>query len=192
MWYALINHISCLTKCVQELGSLGMLSVEHVLILQSDLRGSNRLMLEVLVRYSVLYPQLLTGLLQSHISAGITHGEDQLIPNLYRYLQPWEAAWTLPEFGRSIRWRGKKPMDKIADWHWTISKTVGIEVSRASIPCFKKTDIRTSRSAFFISPRCSVFIKVGLWSWLACNTNFSSSEFCPNFFCSTQDGWDIP
>ncbi|KAF8757846.1 U5 snRNA binding [Rhizoctonia solani] len=29
----------------------------------------------------------------SHFRAGMTHEEDQLIPNLYRYLQPWEAEF---------------------------------------------------------------------------------------------------
>ena len=29
----------------------------------------------------------------THFRAGMTHEEDQLIPNLYRYLQPWEAKF---------------------------------------------------------------------------------------------------
>lgn len=29
----------------------------------------------------------------THFRAGMTHEEDQLIPNLYRYLQPWEAEF---------------------------------------------------------------------------------------------------
>jgi pre-mRNA-processing factor 8 len=29
----------------------------------------------------------------THSQAGITHEEDQLIPNLYCYLQPWEAEF---------------------------------------------------------------------------------------------------
>ena len=32
-------------------------------------------------------------LLVSHLRAGMMHDEDQLIPNLYRYLQPWEAEF---------------------------------------------------------------------------------------------------
>ena len=32
-------------------------------------------------------------LLVTHFRAGMTHEEDQLIPNLYRYLQPWEAEF---------------------------------------------------------------------------------------------------
>ena len=31
--------------------------------------------------------------LVTHFRAGMTHEEDQLIPNLYRYLQPWEAEF---------------------------------------------------------------------------------------------------
>ncbi|KAF8202031.1 NUC071 domain-containing protein [Mycena galopus ATCC 62051] len=48
----------------KELGGLGMLSMGHVLIPQSDLRTSTRM-----------------------------SPKDQLIPNLYRYLQPWEAEF---------------------------------------------------------------------------------------------------
>ena len=29
----------------------------------------------------------------THFHAGMTHEEDQLIPNLYHYLQPWEAEF---------------------------------------------------------------------------------------------------
>jgi len=29
----------------------------------------------------------------THFRAGMSHEEDQLIPNLYRYLQPWEAEF---------------------------------------------------------------------------------------------------
>jgi len=31
--------------------------------------------------------------LVTHFRAGMSHEEDQLIPNLYRYLQPWEAEF---------------------------------------------------------------------------------------------------
>ena len=53
-----------------------MLSMGHILIPQSDLR------------YSV---QTDTGV--THFRAGMTHDEDQLIPNLFRYIQPWEAEF---------------------------------------------------------------------------------------------------
>jgi pre-mRNA-processing factor 8 len=62
--------------CPKELGGLGMLSMGHVLIPQSDLRWSK---------------QTETGI--SHFRAGMSHEEDQLIPNLYRYIQPWEAEF---------------------------------------------------------------------------------------------------
>lgn len=32
-------------------------------------------------------------LIVTHFRAGMSHEEDQLIPNLYRYLQPWEAEF---------------------------------------------------------------------------------------------------
>ena len=58
----------------KELGGLGMLSMGYVLIPQSDLRWSK---------------QTDTGI--THFRSGMSHEEDQLIPNLYRYIQPWEA-----------------------------------------------------------------------------------------------------
>jgi pre-mRNA-processing factor 8 len=61
----------------KELGGLGMLSMSHCLIPASDLRWSK---------------QTDTGI--THFRSGMTHEEDQLIPNLYRYIQPWEAEFT--------------------------------------------------------------------------------------------------
>lgn len=60
----------------KEIGGLGMLSMGHILIPQSDLR------------YSV---QTDTGV--THFRAGMSHDADQLIPNLFRYIQPWEAEF---------------------------------------------------------------------------------------------------
>merc|ERR1719495_301133 len=60
----------------KELGGLGMLSMGHILIPQSDLRYSK---------------QTETGI--THYRSGMSHEEDQLIPNLYRYIQPWEAEF---------------------------------------------------------------------------------------------------
>jgi pre-mRNA-processing factor 8 len=60
----------------KEIGGLGMLSMGHILIPQSDLK------------YSV---QTETGV--THFRSGMSHEEDQLIPNLYRYIQPWEAEF---------------------------------------------------------------------------------------------------
>jgi len=62
--------------CPKELGGLGMLSMGHVLIPQSDLRYSK---------------QTETGV--THFRAGLSHDADQLIPNLFRYLQPWESEF---------------------------------------------------------------------------------------------------
>ena len=66
----------------KELGGLGMLSMGHVLIPQSDLRWSKQ-----------------TDVGITHFRSGMSHEEDQLIPNLYRYVQPWEAGThTYPNF----------------------------------------------------------------------------------------------
>ncbi|XP_026190475.1 pre-mRNA-processing-splicing factor 8 [Cyclospora cayetanensis] len=60
----------------KELGGLGMLSMGHILIPQSDLRYSQ---------------QTDTGI--THFRSGMSHEEDQLIPNLYRYIQTWESEF---------------------------------------------------------------------------------------------------
>ncbi|KAF0980097.1 hypothetical protein FDP41_000875 [Naegleria fowleri] len=60
----------------KELGGLGMLSMGHILIPQSDLRYSK---------------QTETGI--THFRAGMSHEEGQLIPNLYRYIQPWQSEF---------------------------------------------------------------------------------------------------
>jgi len=61
----------------KELGGLGMLSMGHVLIPQSDLRVAK---------------QTDAGGI-THFRSGLSHDEDQLIPNLYRYIQPWESEF---------------------------------------------------------------------------------------------------
>ena len=55
----------------KEIGGLGMLSMGHVLIPQSDLRWMR---------------QTDAGGI-THFRSGMTHDEDQIIPNLYRYIQ---------------------------------------------------------------------------------------------------------
>ena len=55
----------------KELGGLGMLSMGHVLIPQSDLRWSK---------------QTDSGI--THFRSGMSHDDDQLIPNLYRSAPP--------------------------------------------------------------------------------------------------------
>ena len=60
----------------KELGGLGMLSMGHILIPQSDLKYSK---------------QTNSGI--SHFRSGMSHEEDQLIPNLYRYVQSWESEF---------------------------------------------------------------------------------------------------
>lgn len=61
----------------KELGGLGMLSMGHVLIPQSDLR------------YTKQTDQ--GGI--THFRSGMSHEEDQLIPNLFRYIQSWESEF---------------------------------------------------------------------------------------------------
>ena len=60
----------------KEVGGLGMLSMGHILIPQSDLRYSQQ-----------------TDLGVTHFRAGMSHDQDQLIPNLYRYIMPWESEF---------------------------------------------------------------------------------------------------
>uniref|UniRef100_A0A0D9WMB2 MPN domain-containing protein n=1 Tax=Leersia perrieri TaxID=77586 RepID=A0A0D9WMB2_9ORYZ len=60
----------------KEIGGLGMLSMGHILIPQSDLRYSKQ-----------------TDVGVTHFRSGMSHDEDQLIPNLYRYIQPWESEF---------------------------------------------------------------------------------------------------
>jgi pre-mRNA-processing factor 8 len=60
----------------KELGGLGMLSASHILIPTSDLRWSK---------------QTDTGI--THFRSGMTHEEDQLIPNIFRYLTSWESEF---------------------------------------------------------------------------------------------------
>jgi pre-mRNA-processing factor 8 len=60
----------------KELGGLGMLSMGHILIPTSDLRWSKQ-----------------TDVGITHFRSGMSHDEDQLIPNLFRYIQPWESEF---------------------------------------------------------------------------------------------------
>ncbi|KAI9804824.1 MAG: Pre-mRNA-processing-splicing factor 8 [Sarcosagium campestre] len=60
----------------KELGGLGMISGSHILIPTSDKRWSK---------------QTDTGV--THYRSGMTHDEDTLIPNIFRYIIPWEAEF---------------------------------------------------------------------------------------------------
>ncbi|ANB13964.1 U4/U6-U5 snRNP complex component PRP8 [Sugiyamaella lignohabitans] len=60
----------------KELGGLGMLSASHILIPTSDLRWSK---------------QTDTGI--THFRSGMTHQDDQLIPNIFRYIASWESEF---------------------------------------------------------------------------------------------------
>ena len=65
----------------------------HVLIPQSDLRWSKQT--DVAGTFLVVLRYMIHSYISSvtHFRAGMSHEEDQLIPNLYRYLQPWEAEF---------------------------------------------------------------------------------------------------
>lgn len=65
----------------KELGGLGMVSMGHVLIPQSDLRWSQQTDAQI-----------------THYRAGMSHDSDQAIPNLYPYITPWQQ-----EFKESLR-----------------------------------------------------------------------------------------
>lgn len=60
----------------KELGGLGMISGSHILIPASDKRFSKQ-----------------TDVGVSHFRAGMTHDEETLIPNIFRYIIPWEAEF---------------------------------------------------------------------------------------------------
>ncbi|KAI6092397.1 pre-mRNA processing splicing factor 8 [Hypoxylon rubiginosum] len=60
----------------KELGGLGMISGSHILIPASDKRFSKQ-----------------TDVGVSHYRAGMTHDEETLIPNIFRYIIPWEAEF---------------------------------------------------------------------------------------------------
>lgn len=60
----------------KELGGLGMISGSHILIPASDKRFSK---------------QTDTGV--THYRSGMTHDEETLIPNIFRYIIPWEAEF---------------------------------------------------------------------------------------------------
>ena len=91
----------CVFYSPKELGGLGMLSMGHVLIPQADL----------------LYARQTTAPV-THFRAGMDHAEDRLIPNLYRYVQSWEAefadsqrVWAEYRLKREGSTRPKSPID---------------------------------------------------------------------------------
>lgn len=61
----------------KELGGLGMISGSHILIPASDKRWSKQ-----------------TDVGVTHYRAGMSHDEETLIPNIFRYIIPWEAEFT--------------------------------------------------------------------------------------------------
>jgi len=76
----------------KEVGGLGMLSMGHVLIPQSDLRFAAQADLGV-----------------THFRAGMAHEEEQLIPNLYRYIQVRaKRGWGASHIFAQKRRRGKR------------------------------------------------------------------------------------
>ena len=75
---------------------LNMLSMGHVFIPQSDLHWSKQTDVGGKLQCkSASGRTVLIALFNvvTHFRAGMLHEEDQLIPNLYQYLQPWEAEF---------------------------------------------------------------------------------------------------
>jgi pre-mRNA-processing factor 8 len=72
----LIHLILFISLACFSFRGLGMLSMGHVLIPQSDLKYAK-----------------LTDAGATHWRSGMTHEEGQLIPNLYRYISPWEQEF---------------------------------------------------------------------------------------------------
>ena len=79
----------------------GMLSMGHVLIPQSDLRFSKqtdsgvthfRAVSPSLSDFSIISLFLRFRCVAIH-AQGMSHEEDQVIPNLLRYIQPWESEF---------------------------------------------------------------------------------------------------
>ena len=68
---------ACVFYTQKELGGLGMLSMGHVLIPQSDLR----------------YLRQTDQGGVTHFRSGMSHEADQLIPNLFRYIPSWESEF---------------------------------------------------------------------------------------------------
>jgi pre-mRNA-processing factor 8 len=64
----------------------------HVLIPQSDLRWMKQTDVGCKSQPR-LHMLFINSCSVTHFRAGMSHEEDQLIPNLYRYLQPWEAEF---------------------------------------------------------------------------------------------------
>jgi len=60
----------------KELGGLGMISGSHILIPASDKRWSSQ-----------------TDVGVTHYRSGMSHDEETLIPNIFRYIIPWEAEF---------------------------------------------------------------------------------------------------
>ena len=61
----------------KELGGLGMVSMGHILIPQCDTRVQTQV----------------NSTIVTHFRIGLNHEEEQVIPNLYRYIIPWEAEF---------------------------------------------------------------------------------------------------
>jgi pre-mRNA-processing factor 8 len=61
----------------KELGGLGMISGSHILIPASDKRWSKQT----------------DGMGITHYRSGMTHDEETLIPNIFRYIIPWESEF---------------------------------------------------------------------------------------------------
>merc|ERR1719204_367393 len=66
----------CVFYTPKELGGLGMLSMGHIIIPECDRKYGKQVQLDA-----------------EYFISGMTHGDDMLIPNLYRYILPWETEF---------------------------------------------------------------------------------------------------
>ena len=115
----------------KEIGGLGMLSMGHILIPQSDLK------------YSV---QTDTGV--THFRSGMSHDEEQLIPNLFRYIQPWEAEFTDSQrVWAEYALKRQEAQAQNRGLRWRTWRIPGTAASPASTPCSRRTGTpwRTTR-----------------------------------------------
>ena len=142
-------------------------------------------------RYRLVMPTLpYFFFIVTHFRDGMMHEEDQLIPNLYHYLQPWEAEF----LDSACIWseysmKRKEANAQIGTSPLKISKTVGTEVSLELILCSKRTDICKYPILFsqlqLIKRPCPVWptIVVGTYTLIGNSTNYWSSKFWINFCC---------
>ncbi|KAG8736090.1 pre-mRNA-splicing factor 8 [Ceratobasidium sp. 414] len=91
--------------------------------------------------WSDLYCSKQTNVTVGHFCAGMSHEEDQLIPNSYRYLQPWEAQ-SMNSAHVCSEYSMKRKEANAQNRRLTLEdlKTAGIAVSLVSTACSRRID----------------------------------------------------